>query len=63
MARAGAESGAYSFSDDSSFFSACFSRLANCLDSLQGVSPAMSAYAGTGAARMMEESARAAENA
>lgn len=42
----------------------CFSRLANCLDSLQGVRPAMSAAAGGGEGReeerRMEERARAA---
>ncbi|KRY97950.1 hypothetical protein T11_4932 [Trichinella zimbabwensis] len=62
MAKAGALSGAYSFNDDSSFLIDCFSRLANCLESLHGVSPEMSAMAGIGAApKMMEESARAAE--
>ncbi|GER36824.1 di-glucose binding protein with Kinesin motor domain [Striga asiatica] len=64
MARAGALSGAYSLSDDSSFLISCFSRLANCFDSLHGVSPEMSADAGsTGADRTIEDRASAAENA
>ncbi|KAI4306346.1 hypothetical protein L6164_029633 [Bauhinia variegata] len=63
MANAGALSGSYSFSDDSSFFNACFSRLANCFDSLHGVKPEMSATAGSGAETRMEESASAAEKA
>lgn len=62
MAKAGALSGAYSFNEDSSFLIDCFSRFANCLESLHGVRPAMSAMAGMGAApKMMEESASAAE--
>lgn len=41
----------------------CFSRLANCFDSLHGVSPEMSAAAGSGDERRIEESASAAEKA
>lgn len=42
----------------------CFSRLANCFESLHGVRPAMSALAGsTGAETRMEERASAAEKA
>lgn len=63
IAKAGAESGAYSLRDDSSFFSDCFSRLANCFDSLHGVSPEISAAAGSGDERRIEESANAAEKA
>lgn len=63
-ARAGALSGSYFLMAASSFLICCFSRLANCLDSLQGVRPEMSAEAGsTGVDRRTEESARAAENA
>ena len=47
IARAGALSGAYSFKELSSFFSCCFSLLANCLESLHGVSPEISAAAGS----------------
>lgn len=64
MARAGAESGAYFFSEASSFLMDCFSRFAKALDSLHGVRPEMSATAGGGAAaeeRRREESAKAAE--
>lgn len=51
-------------SEDSSFFSCCFSLLANCLESLHGVKPAISADAGrTGADSRIEDSASAAENA
>ena len=39
----------------------CFSRLANCLESLQGVRPAMSAEAGGGEGR--EEERRSEERA
>ena len=50
--------------EDSSFLICCFSRLANCLDSLHGVRPEISATAGSGAdKKRMEESASAAENA
>lgn len=51
-------------SEDSSFLSCCFSLLANCLESLHGVKPAISADAGsTGADSRIEDSASAAENA
>lgn len=63
-ARAGALSGSYFLMAASSFLICCFSRLANCFDSLHGVRPEMSAEAGsTGADKRTEESARAAENA
>lgn len=49
--------------EDSSFLICCFSLLANCFESLQGVKPEISATAGIGAERRMEESATAAEKA
>jgi hypothetical protein len=66
MARAGALSGAYFLSDAVSFLIEFFSRLANALDSLHGVSPAMSAAAGGGEVaaeeRSTDDRASAAEN-
>jgi len=41
----------------------CFSRLANCLDSLHGVKPEMSATAGSGEEMRIDERASAAEKA
>jgi len=49
--------------EDSSFLIDCFSRLANCFDSLHGVRPEMSATAGSGDEMRIDESASAAENA
>lgn len=62
IARAGAESGAYFLREDSSFLIDCFSRLANALESLQGVKPEISAEAGGGVeVSRREERANAAE--
>ena len=49
--------------EDSSFLMDCFSRLANCFDSLHGVKPEMSATAGSGEEMRIDERARAAEKA
>ena len=62
MASAGADSGSYFLREDSSFLMDCFSLLAKALDSLHGVRPAMSAFAGEiGEERIMAESATAVE--
>lgn len=57
IAKADALSGVYSF------LICCFSCLANCLDSLHGVMPKISAMVESGPERKMEESACAKEKA